>query len=88
MARVISIFELIHADTTHITPIGIDNATGFSGLTDDYSRYHHIDICVQKKNIFQNLINFQIKIKTQYSRGIHHLHIDNRKKYGIQKFQK
>ena len=66
MARVTSIFELIYMDTAHIISINIDNITGFSGLTNDYSRYRHINIYVQKKNTFQNLINFQIKIRILY----------------------
>ena len=63
MIRVTSIFKLVHVDTAYITPISIDGATDFSDLINNYSRYHHIDICVQKKDVFQNLINFQIKIK-------------------------
>ena len=46
MARATSTFELVHADTAHIISIGIDGATGFSDLTDNYSRYRHIDIYV------------------------------------------
>ena len=63
MARVISIFKLVYMDTAYITPINIDGATGFNDLTNNYSRYRHIDIYIQKKDTFQNLINFQIKIK-------------------------
>ena len=33
MARATSAFELIHTDTAHITPIGIDDVTGFMGFT-------------------------------------------------------
>ena len=85
--RVTSIFKLVYTDTAHIIPIGINGATGFNDLTNNYSRYYHINIYIQKKDAFQNLINFQIKIKTQYGRGIRRLRVDNGKEYGIQKLQ-
>ena len=46
MTRALSIFELVHVDTVYITSNGINGATGFSNLTDDYSRYWNIDINV------------------------------------------
>ena len=87
MTRALSVFELVHADTAHITPNGINGATGFSSLTDDYSRHRNIDINAQKSDAFQHLINYQKRIKNQYGRGIQRLRIDNGREYGVQRLQ-
>ena len=58
MTRVIFVFELIYTDIVYIISINIDGVTGFNNFINDYSRYHHINICIQKKDVFQNLINF------------------------------
>ena len=81
--KIISIFKLIYANTAHIIFININNVTNFNNFINDYSRYRYIDIYIQKKDAFQNLINFQIKIKIQYNRGIHRLCMDNGKEYNI-----
>ena len=63
MIRVLFVFKLVHADTAYITLNGINGATGFSSLIDDYSRYWNIDINAQKSDAFQHLINYQKRIK-------------------------
>ena len=46
MTRVISIFKLVHADTTYITFISIDGTTNFSDLINNYSKYYYINIYI------------------------------------------
>ena len=52
MVRATSIFKLVHTDTTYITLISIDNAINFNNLINNYSKYRHINIYIQKKNTF------------------------------------
>ena len=52
MIKTIFIFKLIYINTAYIIFIDIDNITNFSNFTDNYFKYHYINIYIQKKNAF------------------------------------
>ena len=58
MVRVTFIFKLVYMDTIYIIFININSVIDFNNLINNYFRYHYINIYIQKKDIFQNLINF------------------------------
>ena len=46
MIKIIFIFKLIYMNTTHIISININSIIDFNNFTNDYSRYHHINIYI------------------------------------------